>query len=107
MASSGDDYEIVVPESVAEQFERLAPGGWAQVLDALDALAADPSLGVRVTAAEGPGPMSYAFVVERPPLVFRIAVGYRFGRGERTLVLTGAVYVEVDDDDEEDPEVGG
>lgn len=29
--SSGDGYEIVVPESVEAELERLAPGTWGQV----------------------------------------------------------------------------
>lgn len=96
--SSGAGYEIVVPESVEAELERLAPGAWGPVLDALDVLAADPSLGVRVMPGEGPGPMSYLVVVERLPLVFRLAIGYRFGAGERTLVLTGVVYAQDDDE---------
>lgn len=104
--SSGSGYRIVVPNSVAEQFERLVPYGiTTEVWASLDRLAEDPSVGVRVRRdPAGNGPMVFTFKVERMPLILTVVVSFTFSSDEKTIVLTRVALKELDADEDREAE---
>jgi hypothetical protein len=78
-------YLIELADLAAEKIRRFRPDVFEEVVEELDRLGKDPTLGTPIPSGPYAGRMAFTFVVSRRPGAWRFSVFYRFMQDEMRI----------------------